>query len=99
MITDFRIIENTLVRLDPVLIQYLRGEWVVVIDLAQRLQRLLYGAEIIFRQVLGVGTWISQYLMPLIQRLRQPECVFGREAETRVRFTLQTREVEQCRRH
>ena len=99
MITDFRIIENALVRLDPVLIQYLRGERVVVIDLAQRLQGLLYGAKIIFGQVLRVGTWIRQHLMPLIQCLRQPECVFGREAKTRVRFTLQTREVEQCRRH
>ena len=99
VIADLGIVEDPLVRLDPTLVQDLRGELLVVIVLGDRFQRLLDGAQVIFRQMARIGTRVGQHLVLFVQCLCQAQRVLGGEAETRVGFALQAGQVEQRRRH
>ncbi len=99
MIADLGVVEDPLVRLDPALVQDLCSELLVIIVLRHRFQRLLDGAQVIFRQVTRVGTRIGQHLVLFVQRLRQAQRVLGGETKARVGFALQAGQVEQRRRH
>ncbi len=99
VIADFRIVENPLVRLHPLVLQDLLGELVIVVDFGHMVERLFDRVDIVFRQMARVGTWIRQHLVFFVQRLRQAQCVFCRKAEARIGFPLQAGQIKQCRRH
>ena len=99
MIADLRVVEDALVRLDPVVIQDLCRQGVVVIAFTQRLQRLLDRRQIIFRQVLGICSRVGQHFVLFVQCLRKSQRVLGRETEARIGLSLQAGQVEQRRRH
>src|SRR5262249_25556057 len=54
--------------------------------------------NVIFRQRARIRAWISDGLVPLVQRLGDLQRAFGGETEAAVRFTLQTGEIIQLRR-
>ena len=70
MIGDFCIVENALVRLDPIAFQNRPGERRVA-GVAQRLQRALHGAGVILRQGARVGARVGEDLVFFVKCLRQ----------------------------
>ncbi len=94
MVADLGIVEDALVRLDPVLVQDLRGELLVIIVFRNGFQRLLDRIDIVFRQIPRIGTRIRQDLVLLIQGLRQAERILRRKAEAGVGLALQAGQVE-----
>ena len=57
-----------------------------------------YRRHVIFRQRARIGAWISDGLVPLVQRLRDLQSALGGETEATVPFALQAREIIQLRR-
>src|SRR5262249_4405774 len=94
MVADFRVVEYPLVRLDPIVVEHFTRERIFEFT-----QRRLYRRNVIFRQRARIGAWISDRLMPLVQRLCNLQSTLGRETEAIVRFALQTRKVIQLRRN
>ncbi len=94
------VVEDAPVGLDPALLAdglgkgtYRRGR--IGAGLGEHLHGLLHGADVVFRQVAGIGTRIRERLVPFVQRLCQGQRGLGREAETAVGLALQRREVEE----
>ena len=99
VIADFRVVENSFVRLYPFAVENLRCKWIVIIAFTEGFQRLSHRGQIIFWQMTRIRTRIGQHLVPLVQCLCQTQCVFGRKTKAGIGFTLQAGQVKQCRRH
>ena len=82
-----------LLGLTQLLSSTLAREW--IFDFAQC---RFYRREIIFRQRARIGAWISNGLVPLVQRLRDLQSALRGETEATVCFALQAREIIQLRR-
>ena len=95
VIGNLGVVEDALVRRDPVFFQNSGGQR--RIGLGQASQHLFHRGQVIFWQRARVGTWISQHLVPFVQRLRQAQSDLGGEAEPAVGFALQAGEVVQER--
>src|SRR6188472_860284 len=94
MVADFRVVKNSLVRLDPIVVEHLAGEGIL-----EFAQRRFYGRDVIFRQCTRIGAWISEGLVPFVQRLRDLQSALGRETEAIVSFALQACKIVQLRRN
>ena len=97
VIGNFCVIEDALVWLYPIFIQNLfrKGG---VLRLAERRQRGLHGADVIFGQGAGVSSGISQDFVFFVERLGQTKRIFGRETKAAIGFALQARQIKQQRR-
>ena len=89
VVADFAVIKNALIRLDPAPIQNFCGMGVIIILLAQTVERGFDGLDIVFGQMARVGTRVGQYLEFFVQFLRNTERGFGREAEFGIGLALQ----------
>src|SRR6266481_7539451 len=90
MVTDLRVVKNPLVRLDPIVVEHFAREWVFEFG-----QCGCYRRNVIFRQRARIGAWISDGLVPLVQRLRDLQSALRGETEATVPFALQAREIVQ----
>src|SRR5437762_9273181 len=93
MVADLRVIENPLVRLYPIVVEHSARERVFEFG-----QCRFYRRDVIFRQRARIGTWISNGLVPLVQRLRDLQGALRGKTKATVRFALQAREIVQLRR-
>src|SRR5439155_26145713 len=93
MVADFRVVKNPLVRLEPIIVEHSARERIV-----EFAQRRFYRRHVIFRQRARIGAWISDGLVPLVQRLGDLQSALRGETEAAVRFALQAREIIQLRR-
>src|SRR5262249_35094779 len=92
VIGDFGVVEDSLVRLDPIIVENLRGERAIA-RRTEHLQGLLYRGRVILGQGTRIGPWIGQDFVLLVKSLCQAKSVFCRKPKTPVRLSLQTREV------
>src|SRR6266850_998692 len=65
MVADFRVVKNSLVRLDPIVVEHSARERIF-----EFAQSRFYRRYVIFRQRARIGAWISDGLVPLVQRRR-----------------------------
>ncbi len=93
MVADLRVVKNPLVRLDPIVVEHSSRERVF-----EFAQCRFYRRHVIFRQRARIGAWISDRLVPLVQRLCDLQSALRGETEATVRFALQAREIIQLRR-
>src|SRR5215472_1446092 len=93
MIAHFCVVEETFIRLYPIVIEHLSSEWIVHLG-----QRRSYGREVILRQRARVRARISDGFVLLIKSLRDLQCTLRRETEAIFRFALQCREIIELRR-
>src|SRR5262245_7030925 len=93
MVADLRVVENPLVRLDPIVVKDSPREWIFEFS-----QCRFYRRHVIFRQGARIRSWIGNCLMPLVQSLRDLQSALRGKTEATVRFALQAREIIQLRR-
>src|SRR4051812_29169665 len=94
MVADFRVVKNSLVRLDPIVVEHFTGEG--ILELAQS---RFYGRNVIFRQRARIGARISKGLVPFVQSLRDLQSPLGGETEAIVSFALQACKIVQLGRN
>ena len=95
VIGNLGVVENPLVRLDPLVLEHILGVHHVGIGLLQHLHGLLDRGNVVLGQRARVSTRISQHLVALVERLRHRQGVARRQAETAVDLALQAGQVEQ----
>ena len=104
VVGDLGVVEDALVRLDEALADRLlrmrreRMQRPRQVFARDHLHRLLDHRHIVFGQVLAVGSRVGQHLVLFVQRLGDRQGGLGREAEARIGFALQGRQVVQARR-
>src|SRR3954465_98719 len=94
MVADFGIVKNPLVSLNPIVFQDFARERIY-----EFAQSRFYRRNVILRQRARIGAWISDGLVPLVQRLRDLQSALGGETEAIVCFALQARKIIQLRRN
>ena len=95
VVADLRVVEDALVRTNPVLRQDLGREGRVVREAAQCVERVAHGRHVVFGKRAGVGSRIGENLVLFIERLRDGKRRLGGIAEAAVGLALQARQVEE----
>ena len=97
VIADLGIVKNTLRGLDIAVVERREGMRCQMLHAAvgQHVEGVLGHRQIIFGQCTRIGTRVGKGLVALVQRLRQRQGGFGREAEFTVGFALQRGQVKQ----
>ncbi len=95
MVRDFTVVEYTLVGPHPFIARDVFGKPRKFSCCTERFDGGLYGANIVFREGLRVCSWISENLVPLIERLGNAERVLGGKPKPGVGFSLQAGQVKQ----
>ncbi len=90
MVADFGVVKHLGTWLDVTLNDGGFGEGRQMLHRAfcQHLHRVFHGLQIVFRQMLRIGTRIGQRFVSFVQALRQRERGFGGEAKAAVGFFL-----------
>ena len=93
VIRDLAVVENSLVRLDPLALEDVARKRAVGVAFAQRLDGALDGGQIVLRQRTRVGTRVRQDLVLFVERLRQRKGGARRKTKASIGVALQAREV------
>ena len=89
VIGNLGVVEHSLVRLHPPLLDNLFGELAIRRSATERVHRLANDRDIVFGQCARISPRVGQHFVPLVQRLCDRQCRLRGESKFRVRFPLQ----------